>query len=109
MWCTLSAHVHPLRSVNVDGLVAPLAIFVSLFCTTTSVSHALCRQLKEDTVVCGYKLPAGTTISFPPYALHHSKDNYIRPEEFWPDRWEAVTGTKQPLDPGMLRRAVWSC
>jgi fatty acid synthase len=57
------------------------------------------RELKEDTVVCGYKLPAGTTLSFPPYALHHSKHNYIRPEEFWPDRWAAATDGKQPFDP----------
>ena len=35
----------------------------------------------------GYRLPKGTPIVFAPITLHRSPDNWLRPNEFLPDRF----------------------
>ena len=35
----------------------------------------------------GYRLPKGTVIIFAPITLHRSPDNWLRPDEFLPDRF----------------------
>ncbi len=35
----------------------------------------------------GYRLPKGTPIIFAPITLHRSPDNWLRPDEFLPERF----------------------
>lgn len=47
----------------------------------------LTRQVAEDTELAGHPVPAGATVMFSPYALHHDPRLYDTPETFDPDRW----------------------
>jgi cytochrome P450 len=47
----------------------------------------LSRTVSADTELGGHPIPAGTTIMFSAYPLHHSPDLYPEPERFDPDRW----------------------
>jgi cytochrome P450 len=46
------------------------------------------RVVTADTVLGGYRLPAGATVSYSPYVIHHRGDLYDDPEWFDPDRWD---------------------
>lgn len=47
----------------------------------------LSRVVTESTELGGHHLPAGTTIVFSPYLLHHLADQFPCPDRFDPDRW----------------------
>ena len=38
-------------------------------------------------VVMGYRIPKGTPLMMPVYAMHVSSSNYLQPLKFWPGRW----------------------
>lgn len=45
------------------------------------------RTTRSETELAGRPLPAGTTLFFSPYLLHHRADLYPDPDRFDPDRW----------------------
>lgn len=47
----------------------------------------LTRVVAKDTELGGTRLPAGTTLAFSPYLLHHRPDLFPDPDVFDPDRW----------------------
>jgi pentalenene oxygenase len=47
------------------------------------------RVTAADTHLGGHHVPAGTTIVYSPYVLHHRPDVFPAPEGFDPDRWES--------------------
>jgi cytochrome P450 len=49
----------------------------------------LSRIVTTDTTLGGHRLPAGTTILYSPYLIHHSYELYEDPDRFDPDRWDA--------------------
>ncbi|MFJ8017344.1 cytochrome P450 [Streptomyces sp. NPDC096339] len=50
----------------------------------------LTRTTTADTRLGGYTLPAGTTLAYSPYVIHHRADVHPRPEDFDPDRWDGL-------------------
>ncbi|MFD9698356.1 cytochrome P450 [Lentzea sp. NPDC059081] len=46
------------------------------------------RTAAVDTDLAGHPIPAGTTVVYSPYLLHHRPDQYADPELFDPDRWD---------------------
>ncbi|MEU2366854.1 cytochrome P450 [Streptomyces noursei] len=50
------------------------------------------RITTTDTALAGHPVPAGTTVVFSPYLIHHLPDLYPDPERFDPRRW---TGAAQ--------------
>jgi cytochrome P450 len=47
----------------------------------------LTRTVTADTTLGGHILPAGTTIIYSPYLIHHRADLFTAPDSFIPDRW----------------------
>lgn len=47
----------------------------------------LTRLISADTELAGKTLPAGTTLIYSPYLIHHRADLYPEPDRFDPDRW----------------------
>lgn len=45
------------------------------------------RELTEDTVIGGVKIPTGTTINIPVFALHYADESFPEPEKFDPERF----------------------
>ena len=45
------------------------------------------RTAAEDTDVCGYPMPKGTTAQVMIYLLHRHPEHWKRPTDFWPERW----------------------
>ncbi|MFB6839079.1 cytochrome P450 [Streptomyces sp. NPDC056361] len=45
------------------------------------------RVVTADTDLGGYALPAGTSVAYSPYLIHHRPDLHHDPETFAPDRW----------------------
>ncbi|MEV8628090.1 cytochrome P450 [Streptomyces sp. NPDC051079] len=45
------------------------------------------RVVTADTSLGGHLLPAGTSVAYSPYLIHHRPDLYADPEVFAPDRW----------------------
>ncbi|EMD96314.1 hypothetical protein COCC4DRAFT_77748 [Bipolaris maydis ATCC 48331] len=45
------------------------------------------RQASTATVIDGYHIPAGTTVSISPYILHRNPKVFPNPTQFNPDRW----------------------
>ncbi|MFI9724057.1 cytochrome P450 [Streptomyces sp. NPDC052396] len=48
---------------------------------------AIPRTITQETVLAGHRLPAGATLVFSPYVLHHRPDLFPGPERFRPERW----------------------
>ncbi|GHC46421.1 cytochrome P450 [Streptomyces flavofungini] len=46
------------------------------------------RTVTADTHLGGYRLPAGSSVVYSPYLIHHRPDLYDDPETFDPDRWD---------------------
>ncbi|MFF7216523.1 cytochrome P450 [Streptomyces sp. NPDC008238] len=46
------------------------------------------RVVSADTELAGHRLPAGTTVAYSAYLIHHKPDLYADPEAFDPDRWD---------------------
>ncbi|CAL1271437.1 unnamed protein product [Larinioides sclopetarius] len=47
----------------------------------------LTRYLNEDTTICGYQIPKGTTCVACPHILHRDENVFPNPEKFDPDRF----------------------
>ncbi|XP_045615139.2 cytochrome P450 4C1 isoform X1 [Procambarus clarkii] len=47
----------------------------------------LARELKEEAVIDGYRIPAGTTVMIVTYRLHRDQEQFPKPEVFDPDRF----------------------
>ncbi|MFJ2095505.1 cytochrome P450 [Streptomyces sp. NPDC087901] len=47
----------------------------------------LTRIATGDTELGGLRIPAGTTLIYSPYLIHHRSDVYPNPDQFDPDRW----------------------
>ena len=45
------------------------------------------RTAAEDTEVCGYPMPEGTTAQVMIYLLHRHPEHWKRPKDFLPERW----------------------
>jgi pentalenene oxygenase len=56
----------------------------------------LTRLVRADTELGGHRVPAGTTVLYSPYLLHHRADRYPDPEQFRPSRWD--DGVTPPRD-----------
>lgn len=46
------------------------------------------RVVTADTHLGGHLLPAGTSVAYSPYLIHHRPDLHPDPEAFAPDRWD---------------------
>ncbi|MEU1541230.1 cytochrome P450 [Actinacidiphila glaucinigra] len=46
------------------------------------------RLVSADTELGGHPLPAGATVAYSAYLIHHRPDLYDNPEAFDPDRWD---------------------
>lgn len=55
----------------------------------------------KDMTVGGYRVPKNTPVQLPPYPMHLSSANFVRPLEFWPERW-TQQAPLSPIDKGML-------
>ncbi|MEU7580743.1 cytochrome P450 [Streptomyces sp. NPDC041068] len=53
------------------------------------------RTVTADTRLGGHLLPAGSSVVYSPYLIHHRQDLYDDPEAFDPDRWDP----KRPQPP----------
>lgn len=53
-----------------------------------SPAWLLTRTVTADTRLGGHLLPAGTSVAYSPYLIHHRPDLYDQPEIFDPDRWD---------------------
>ncbi|MGH8791731.1 MAG: cytochrome P450 [Stackebrandtia sp.] len=59
---------------------------------------ALTRVVAADTHLGGHPLPAGTTVVFSPYLIHHRADLHPDPDRFDPDRWLPERARAIPRD-----------
>ncbi|ETA71088.1 cytochrome P450 [Actinospica robiniae] len=50
----------------------------------------LTRTVARDVRLGGHDLPAGTTLGYSPYVIHHRPDLYPAPDRFAPERWDAA-------------------
>ncbi|MFD7446069.1 cytochrome P450 [Streptomyces sp. NPDC059909] len=50
--------------------------------------YLLTRTTTRPTELGGHLLPAGATVAYSPYVIHHRPDLYPDPERFDPDRWK---------------------
>jgi cytochrome P450 len=55
------------------------------------------RIVTEDTELGGYQLPAGTTVAYSPYVLHHRPDLFPDPGRFDPERWGTAESSRAPI------------
>ncbi|KAL3157252.1 hypothetical protein ABBQ38_001486 [Trebouxia sp. C0009 RCD-2024] len=55
------------------------------------------REVEQDMVIKGYRIPKGTPLMFPPHAMQLSPCNFSHPSKFWPDRW--TNGVLEDWDP----------
>ncbi len=56
------------------------------------------RTVTKDTRLAGHDIPAGTTIVYSPYVIHHRADLYDHPDVFDPDRWDERAHPRPPRD-----------
>lgn len=48
----------------------------------------IARELEEDVIIDGYKVPNGTTIAIMIYTIHRDSSIYPKPDEFNPNRFD---------------------
>ncbi|MFE0063444.1 cytochrome P450 [Streptomyces sp. NPDC059003] len=56
------------------------------------------RTVTRDTRLGSHALPAGATVAYSPYLLHHNPALFPRPEQFDPDRWSSNRGLHSQND-----------
>lgn len=61
------------------------------------------RSLQTDTVIDGYRIPAGTIVGVAPYTLHRNPDVFPQPLKFKPERWLGECG-----DPVEMKKWFWA-
>lgn len=57
---------------------------------TRSPAWLITRTVTTDTVLGKNLLPAGSTLAYSPFLIHHRPDLHPDPERFDPDRWSAT-------------------
>ncbi|KAK6540269.1 hypothetical protein TWF694_009082 [Orbilia ellipsospora] len=68
------------------------------------VGGILWRETTTDYIIEGVKLPKGTDVGAPIYAVHHNSDNFTNPHVFNPDRWdESIVGQESVS----LAKSAW--
>ncbi|MFH8680802.1 cytochrome P450 [Streptomyces lydicus] len=65
-----------------DELPQLTSLWLELFLT------AAARTVTQDTQLGRHPLPAGTSLAYSPYLIHHRPDLYTDPDTFDPDRWD---------------------
>jgi cytochrome P450 len=58
--------------------------------------YILSRAVKEDDVIGGFRIPAGTSVDLSPYITHRHPDFWERPEEFLPERFSPEASAQRP-------------
>ncbi|KXS09113.1 cytochrome P450 [Gonapodya prolifera JEL478] len=110
VWATYLLFKHPekldrlrqeLNDAFPDGLTEPLAL-----AELKKLPSSTRRGVDEDTSVVGhdtdgtprsYEVLAGTTVEVSIYSLQRSSKLWIRPEDFWPERWLVETVTDEEV------------
>lgn len=67
------------------------------------------RVTTSDMVIGGYRIPKGTPMMAPSYAIHANADNYVHADKFWPERWLESTDDSTLLDKGVAPSPFASC
>ena len=65
------------------------------------------RTSPVDTMIDGYKIPAGTVVGMSPYCLHRDESVYPCPLVFRPERWLTESGTLIP-ESDLRNRYFWA-
>ncbi|MFC8955042.1 cytochrome P450 [Streptomyces sp. NPDC057101] len=91
--------VHAEVDAVLDGAPATYADLPRLALTERVITETLrlrppgwffTRVVTADTHLGGYLLPAGTSVAYSPYLIHHRPDLHHDPETFAPDRWAST-------------------
>ena len=61
------------------------------------------RVTTSDMVIGGWRVPKGTPLFMPSYAIHVSPDNYLQPHNFSPDRWLHTLNDTDIVNKGRVR------
>jgi cytochrome P450 len=54
------------------------------------------RTVKEDDVIGGFRIPAGTSVDLSPYVTHRHPDFWERPDAFLPERFSPEASAQRP-------------
>ncbi|KIW12109.1 hypothetical protein PV08_09383 [Exophiala spinifera] len=65
------------------------------------------RTSPVDTVIDGYKIPAGTIVGVAPYYLHYRSDIFPDPRKFNPERWLLENDKVSDDQMAEMKRAYW--
>ncbi|GFN79520.1 cytochrome p450 10-like [Plakobranchus ocellatus] len=60
------------------------------------------RVLHHDTIIRGYRIPAGTSVAYS--TCKSSRENFVDPERFLPERWLRTQTTQAPFVNGFRQR-----
>lgn len=59
-------------------------------------SHSVAREATADVTLCGYSIPAGSSIHIPQWVVHRDERWYDDPETFDPGRWTEERASSRP-------------
>lgn len=101
----IERRVHAEVDAVLSGTPASFEHLLELRLTARVVTEALrlfppgwmfTRIVVSDTHLGGHLLPAGTSLLYSPYLVHHRSDLYDEPELFDPDRWDSTVRSQPP-------------
>eukprot|EP00884_Botryococcus_braunii_P015488 jgi/Botrbrau1/2622/Bobra.145_1s0040.1 len=78
----------PLEYTDLSKLIYLGWVFKESMRMTPVVGGVLAREALVDLTLNGHFIPKGTMLCPAIHATHHHPDNWDRPEEFLPERWE---------------------
>lgn len=58
--------------------------------------YILGRKVEQDDVLCGYRIPKGTSVDVSPFAMHRLPEFWERPNDFVPERFASEEQAKRP-------------
>ena len=68
------------------------------------ITLGMAREVANDVVLSGYRVPKGTDVSLMPFSLIDSEEYFPRPKEFLPERWLRTDKQQQNAEcPASLR------
>eukprot|EP00884_Botryococcus_braunii_P015490 jgi/Botrbrau1/2624/Bobra.145_1s0042.1 len=82
----------PLQYTDLSKLIYLGWVFKESMRMTPVIGGALAREALVDFTLNGHFIPKGTLLLPAVHATHHHPDNWDRPEEFLPERWEGEGG-----------------
>ncbi|CAK7236007.1 hypothetical protein SBRCBS47491_009489 [Sporothrix bragantina] len=62
----------------------------------------------KETVIDGWRIPAGTVVGMDPYTIHRNPEIFRDPLAFRPDRWLAGAGPETEEEQATMRRWFWA-